>query len=73
MNAVGGFFPKLPGQRLENAVSGPPAGCVSATGGRIESRNAGAARPFRRSGKPEDLVDACRKGRRKLQERELND
>ena len=73
MNAVGGFFPKLPGQRLEHAVSGPPAECVAATGGCIEHRSASAARPFRRSGKPEDLVDACGKGRRKLQERESND
>ena len=68
MNAVEGFFSRLSRQRLGHAVFSPPAGCVAAIEGCIEHHNANDARPFRWSRKPEDLVEALRKGRRKLQE-----
>ncbi len=68
MNAVEGLFPKLAGQRLKNAAFDSLDGCVAAVGGYIKRHNANDARPFRWSGKPGDLVEAWRRGHRKLDE-----
>ena len=54
-------------QRLGNAVFDSLDACVAAIKGCIWHRNAGGARPFRWSGKPEDLVGAWKRGHRKLQ------
>ncbi|MCY4459752.1 MAG: IS630 family transposase [Albidovulum sp.] len=68
MNAVEGFFSKLSRQRLKHAIFNSLDECIAAIKGYIEHRNANDARPFRRSKKPEDLVEAWKKGHRKLQE-----
>ena len=73
MNAVEGFFSKLSRQRLKNAVFDSLDECVAAIEGYIEHHNASAARPFRWSRKPEDLVEAWKKGHHKLQEMESNE
>ena len=67
-NAVEGFFSKLSRQRLRNAVFNSLDECVAAIEGHIERHNASDARPFKWSRKPEDLVEAWKKGHRKLQE-----
>ena len=68
MNAVEGFFSKLSRQRLKHAIFNSLDECTAAVEGYIEHHNANDARPFRWSRKPEDLVEAWRKGHRKLQE-----
>ncbi len=68
MNAVEGFFPELSRQRLKDAVFDPPAGCVAAIEGYIAHHNAIDARPFRWSRRPEDLVEAWKRGHQKLRE-----
>ena len=68
MNAVEGFFSKLSRQRLRHAVFNSLDECVAAIEGYIEHHNVSDARPFRWSRKPEDLVEAWKKGHRKLQE-----
>ena len=68
MNAVEGFFSKLSRQRLRHAVFNSPGECVAAIEGYIEHHNAADARPFRWSKAPGDLVEAWKKGHRKLQE-----
>ncbi len=65
---VEGFVSKLSGQRLKHAIFNSLDECIAAIKGYIEHRNANDARPFRWSKKPEDLAEAWRKGRRKLQE-----
>ena len=68
MNAVEGFFSKLSRQRLRHAVFNSLDECVAAIEGYIEHHNANSARPFRWSRKPEDLVEAWKKGHQRLQE-----
>ena len=73
MNAVEGFFSKLAQQRLKNAVLDSLDECVEAIDGYIEHHNADDARPFRWSRKPEDLVDAWKRGYyRKLEQVKSN-
>ncbi len=68
MNAVEGFLSKLSRQRLKDAVFDSLDECIAAIEGCIEHHNANDARPFRWSGKPEDLVEAWKRGHQKLQE-----
>ena len=68
MNAVEGFFSKLSRQRLKHAIFNSLDECIAAIEGYIEHHNANDARPFRWSKKPEDLVEAWKKGHQKLQE-----
>ena len=68
LNAVGGFFSRHSRQRLRHAVSRSRDDCLAAIKGYIEHQNANYARPFRCSRKPEELVEAWKKGHRKLQE-----
>ena len=68
MNAVEGFFSKLSRQRLKDAVFDSLDECIAAIEGCIEHHNANDARPFRWSRKPEDLVEAWKRGHQKLQE-----
>ncbi len=67
-DAVEGFFPRLSGQRLKDAVFDPLDECITAIEGCIAHHEAHHARPFRWSRKPEDLVEACKGGHRKLRE-----
>ena len=67
MNAVEGFFSKLARQRLKNAVFDSLDECIAAIEGCIEHHNANDARPFRWSRKPEDLVEAWKRGHQKLE------
>lgn len=73
MNAVEGFFSKLARQRLKNAVFDSLDECIAAIEGYIEHHNANDARPFRWSRKPEDLVEAWKRGHQKLQEMASNE
>ena len=73
MNAVEGFFSRPARQRLKNAVFDSLDACVAAIEGCIEHRNASDARPFRWSRSPEDLVESCRRGHRKLREMQSNE
>ena len=73
MNAVEGFFSKLARQRLKNAVFDSLDECVAAIEGYIEHHNANDARPFRWSRKPEDLVEAWKRGHQKLEEMASNE
>lgn len=73
MNAVEGFFSKLSRQRLKNAVFNSLDECTAAIGGYIEHHNANHARPFRWSRKPEDIVEAWKRGHRKLEEMASNE
>ncbi len=73
MNAVEGFFSKLSRQRLKDAIFNSLDECIAAIEGYIEHHNANDARPFRWSRKPEDLVEAWKKGHRKLQEMASNE
>ena len=68
MNAAEGFFSKLTRQRLRHAVFNSIDECVAAIEGYTEHHNATDARPFRWSKAPEDLVQAWKKGRQRLQE-----
>ncbi|MDE0532817.1 MAG: helix-turn-helix domain-containing protein [Albidovulum sp.] len=68
MNAVEGFFSKLSRRRPKNSIFNSLDECVGAIEGCIERRNANDARPFRWNRKPEDLAEAWKRGRRKLQE-----
>ncbi|MDE0111054.1 MAG: transposase [Albidovulum sp.] len=68
INAVEVFFSKLSRQRLKQAIFNSLDECVAATEGCAERRNAIDARPFRWSRKPDDFVEAWKKGRRKLKE-----
>ena len=68
MNAVEGFFSKLTRQRLKDAVFDSLDECIAAVEGYIEHHNANDARPFRWSRKPEDLVEAWKRGHQKLDE-----
>ena len=68
MNAVEGFFSRLSRQRLKHAIFNSLDECIAAIEGYIEHHNANDARPFRWSKKPEDLVEAWKKGHQKLQE-----
>ncbi len=67
-NAVKGFFPRLSGQRPKDAAFDPLDECITAIEGCIAHHDAHHARPFRWSRKPEDLVEACKGGHRRLQE-----
>lgn len=67
MNAVAGFFSKRARQRLKNAVFDSLDACIAAIAGYIEHPNANDARPFRWSRKPEDLVEAWKRGHQKLE------
>ena len=73
MNAVEGFFSKLSRQRLKNAVFDSLDECIAAIEGCIEHHNVNDARPFRWSRKPEDLVEAWKRGHQKLQEMASNE
>ena len=73
MNAVEGFFSKLTRQRLKDAVFDSLDECVAAIEGYIEHHNASDARPFRWSRKPEDLVEAWKRGHQKLEEMASNE
>ena len=73
MNAVEGFFSKLARQRLKDAVFDSLDECVAAIEGYIEHHNASDARPFRWSRKPEDLVEAWKRGHQKLEEMASNE
>ena len=73
MNAVEGFFSKLSRQRLKNAIFDSLDECIAAVEGYIDHHNANDARPFRWSKKPEDLVEAWKKGHQKLQEMASNE
>ena len=73
MNAVEGFFSKLARQRLKDAVFDSLDECVAAIEGYIEHHNASDARPFRWSRKPEDLVEAWKRGHQKLDEMASNE
>ena len=68
MNAVAGFFSKLSRQRLRHAIFHSLDACIAAIEGYIAHHYATDARPFRWSRKPEDLVEAWKKGHQKLQE-----
>ena len=68
MNAVEGFFSKLSRQKLKDAIFNSLDECIAAIEEYIEHHNANNARPFRWSKKPEDLVEAWKKGHQKLQE-----
>ncbi len=72
MNAVEGFLSKLSRQRLKDAVFDSLDEWVAAIENYIEHHNANDARPFRWSRKPEDLVEAWKRGRQKLQEMASN-
>ncbi len=67
-NAVEGFFPRLSRQGPKDAVFDSLDECITATEGCIAHHDAHHARPFRWSRKPEDLVEACKGGHRKLRE-----
>ena len=73
MNAVEGFFSKLARQRLKDAVFDSLDECVAVIEGYIEHHNASDARPFRWSRKPEDLVEAWKRGHQKLEEMASNE
>ena len=73
MNAVEGFFSKLARQRLKDAVFDSLDECIAAIEGYIKHHNANDARPFRWSRKPEDLVEAWKRGHQKLQEMASNE
>ena len=73
MNAVEGFFSKLARQRLKDAVFDSLDECIAAIEGCIEHHNASDARPFRWSRKPEDLVEAWKRGHQKLDEMASNE
>ena len=73
MNAVEGFFSKLSRQRLKDAVFDSLDECIAAIEGYIAHHNANHARPFRWSRKPEDLVEAWKRGHQKLQEMAVNE
>ncbi len=68
MRAVEGFFATLSRQRRKPAIFNSLGKCIAAIETYIEHHNANDARPFRWSKKPEDLVEAWRKGHQKLQE-----
>ena len=68
MNAVERFFSRLSRQRPRHAIFNSLDECIAAIEGYIEHQNATDARPFRWSKKPEDLVEAWKKGHQKLQE-----
>ncbi len=68
MNDVEGLFSGLSRQRLEHAIFNSLAECILAIKGYIEHHNATDARLFRWSKKPEDLVEAWKRGHQKLQE-----
>ena len=68
MNAAEGFFSKPSRQRLKDAVFDSLDECIAVIEGFIEHHNANDARPFRRSRKPEDLVEAWKRGHQKQQE-----
>ena len=65
MNAVEGFFSRHLRQRLTHAIFNSLDECIE---GYIEHHNAHDARPFGWSKKPEDIVEAWKKGHQKLQE-----
>ncbi len=67
-NAVEGFFPRLSRQRPKDAVFDSLDECITAIEGCIAHHDAHHARPFRWSRKPEDLVEACKGGHRRLRE-----
>ncbi len=67
-DAVEGFFPRLSGQRPKDAVFDSLDECITAIEGCIAHHNVHHARPFRWSRKPEDLVEACKGGHRRLRE-----
>ncbi len=73
MNAVEGFFSKLARQRLKDAVFDSLDECIAAIEGCIEHHNVNDARPFRWSRKPEDLVEAWKRGHQKLDEMASNE
>ncbi len=73
MNAAGGFFPKLSRQRLEHAIFNSLDECVGAIESCTGHHDAGDARPFRWSRKPEELALSWKRGHRKLQELASNE
>ena len=73
MNAAGGFFPKLSRQRLKNAVFDSLDECIAAIESCTGHHDAGDARPFRWSRKPEELALSWKRGHQKLQELASNE
>ncbi len=73
MNAVEGFFSRLSRQRLEHAIFDSLDECIAAIEGCTGHHDAGDARPFRWSRKPEELALSWRRGHRKLQEMASNE
>ncbi len=73
MNAVEGFFSKLSRQRLKNAVFDSLDECIAAIEGCTGHHDAGDARPFRWSRKPEELALSWRRDHQKLQEMASNE
>ncbi len=73
MNAAGGFFSRLSRQRPKDAILDSLDECIAAIEGCIEHHDAGDARPFRWSRKPEELVASWKRGHRKLQEMASNE
>ena len=60
-------------QRLGNAVFDSLDACLAAIEGAINHHKAHHARPFRWSRKPEDRVEAGKRGHHKLHERAPNE
>ncbi len=67
MNAVEGFFSRLSRQRLKHAIFNSPGECIAATESCTRHHNANHTHPFRWSKKPEDFVEAWKRGHQKLQ------
>ncbi|MDE0694535.1 MAG: hypothetical protein OXH76_01715 [Boseongicola sp.] len=73
MNAVERFFSKLPRQRRKDTLFDSPDERIAAIKGYIEHHNANDARPVRCSSKPEDLIEAWKRGHQMLQEMTSNE
>ena len=63
-----GYLLQAARQRLKHAIFNSLDECIAAIESYIEHHNANDARPFRWSKKPEDLVEAWKKGHQKLKE-----
>ncbi|MCY4191668.1 MAG: hypothetical protein OXD42_10180 [Rhodospirillaceae bacterium] len=70
MNAVEGVFSRVSRQRLRNAVFDSLVAFLAAIEGTTNHHKAYHARPFRWSRKPEDRVEAGKRGHQKLQEKD---
>ncbi len=73
MNAVEGFFSKLWRQKRKHAIFNARDECIAAIEDDIDHHKANDARPFRWSRKPEDLVEAWKRGHHKLHEMAANE